>query len=292
LTSVGEDDIFLARFDAGGAHVWSQGFGDANDHSPVQNVATDGAGNIYLSGEFSGTVDFGGGSLTSAGQGDVFAAKFSPGGEHQWSERFGDASSQGAAAMAVTPSGELFIAGWNLGTLNLGALPTLTNGGYLARFSSEGEPVSSAGYGTAVTVRTVVVDSWGNLLMAGDKSATADFGGGPLAQVGSVDVFLVKLGQTATAVPDYPSRDALDLRVHPNPFNPTTRITYTLPEAGPVRLRVLDAAGRLVERLVDDDHHDAGSYTLHYRASGASGVYFVCIDAGGNRRVRKAVLLK
>ena len=41
------------------------------------------------------------------------------------------------------------------------------------------------------------------------------------------------------------------LRVHPNPFNPSTQIEYTLEQAGTVRLEVFDQKGRLIESLVN-----------------------------------------
>jgi hypothetical protein len=87
---------------------------------------------------------------------------------------------------------------------------------------------------------------------------------------------------------------------HPNPFNPTTTIPYDLPaEASPVRvrLRVLDTAGRLVRTLVDEDQ-TGGSRAVVWDGRDArggavsSGVYFCILDAGGERRTRKVVLLK
>jgi hypothetical protein len=52
-----------------------------------------------------------------------------------------------------------------------------------------------------------------------------------------------------SSVPDAPT---FFLSSHPNPFNPSTTIRFELPEAGPVRLSVIDVAGRLVRALVDD----------------------------------------
>jgi hypothetical protein len=87
ISSLGSNDIFVGKLDSNGAHIWSQGFGD--DHSvPIPNisrqfaedVAVDRAGSIVLSGYFYGTVDFGGGTLTSGtsrwDNTDMFIAKF------------------------------------------------------------------------------------------------------------------------------------------------------------------------------------------------------------------------
>jgi hypothetical protein len=56
-------------------HLWSQRFGDASDQL-ARGVAVNGSGNIVVTGAFTGTVDFGGGTLESAGYFDIFVAKF------------------------------------------------------------------------------------------------------------------------------------------------------------------------------------------------------------------------
>ncbi|MFH1598604.1 MAG: C25 family cysteine peptidase [Patescibacteria group bacterium] len=84
---------------------------------------------------------------------------------------------------------------------------------------------------------------------------------------------------------------------HPNPFNPTTTIAYSLSQAGPVQLYVYDVAGRLVCNLVDEEQ-EAGQQAAvwqgrdnHGRAV-ASGVYFYRLETGQQCSSRKMVLLK
>ena len=78
LASAGGSDVFLAKFKSLGTPVWSKRFGDAQSQTGV-GVAADASSNILMAGDFSGSLDFGGGlSLTSAGGSDVFVAKFSP----------------------------------------------------------------------------------------------------------------------------------------------------------------------------------------------------------------------
>jgi hypothetical protein len=57
------------------AHLWSQRFGGTGDDSG-RVVAVDGTGNVLVTGTFTGTVNFGGGDLTSAGGYDIFVAKY------------------------------------------------------------------------------------------------------------------------------------------------------------------------------------------------------------------------
>ena len=75
LSSAGNSDVFLAKYDAAGAHLWSQRFGDTGV-DVGRAIAVDGAGNVLVTGILRGTVDFGGGPLTSAGLSDIFVAKF------------------------------------------------------------------------------------------------------------------------------------------------------------------------------------------------------------------------
>ncbi|MFT3775407.1 MAG: hypothetical protein QM820_59430 [Minicystis sp.] len=75
LTSAGHADIFVTKLDPQGNHVYSRAFGDTTSEQGGA-VAADAAGNAYVTGTFRGTIDFGGGPLTSPdGDGDVFVTK-------------------------------------------------------------------------------------------------------------------------------------------------------------------------------------------------------------------------
>lgn len=79
---------------------------------------------------------------------------------------------------------------------------------------------------------------------------------------------------------------------HPNPFNPSTRIGFTLPETGPVLLTVHDLAGRRVATLVDGPLA-AGSHQVTLDGTRlAAGVYLYTLQAGPLQASRKLVLLK
>ena len=83
----------------------------------------------------------------------------------------------------------------------------------------------------------------------------------------------------------------------PNPFNPETQISYSLPEAAKVRLTVYNVLGRKVKKIVDE-YQTAGSKTVHWDGkdeSGsevASGIYFYRLDAGRYIETKKMVLMK
>ena len=78
----------------------------------------------------------------------------------------------------------------------------------------------------------------------------------------------------------------------PNPFNPTTTISFTVPAKMPVQLTVHDVTGRVVATLLDGVR-DAGMHSLTWDATGvASGVYFTKLRAGKTEVSQKMVLLK
>ena len=79
---------------------------------------------------------------------------------------------------------------------------------------------------------------------------------------------------------------------YPNPFNPSTKISYALPEEIYTKLVVYDALGRQVATLVDGVQ-TAGEHQATFNAAGlSSGVYFYRIEAGRNISFNKMLLTK
>ena len=79
---------------------------------------------------------------------------------------------------------------------------------------------------------------------------------------------------------------------YPNPFNPATTISYAIPKAGNVELRVYDVLGRQVAVIVNE-FRQAGSYSVNFNASElASGVYVYTIRSGDFTDTKKMVLIK
>jgi hypothetical protein len=73
----GSADIFLAKFNNAGTYLWQKRFGDLyDDHG--NGVASDLNGNVILAGDYSLSIDFGGGPLPSPGSSDACLAKFGP----------------------------------------------------------------------------------------------------------------------------------------------------------------------------------------------------------------------
>ncbi len=79
---------------------------------------------------------------------------------------------------------------------------------------------------------------------------------------------------------------------YPNPFNPSTEISFSVPAGMHVRLAVYNLLGQEVATLVNE-YKNAGTYTVPFSAQNmASGVYFYSIKAGNYSDVKKMVLMK
>jgi hypothetical protein len=198
LVSAGFVDIFVAKFNSAGVHQWSQRFGSA-DGDVGYGIAADALGNVFVTGYFSGTVDFGGGGLVSAGGFDIFVAKYNSAGAHQWSKRFG---SGGAAdeglGVAVDGSGNVLVTGLFSGTADFGGGGLVSVGGsddiFVAKYNAGGVHQWSQRFGSTGPDEGlgVAVDASGNVVVTGLFSSIVNFGGGPLGSAGSFDMFVAK----------------------------------------------------------------------------------------------------
>jgi hypothetical protein len=203
LTSAGASDVFVAKVDPDGHHIWSKRFGDEEPHQAAGSVAVDASGDVILTGLFKGAVDFGGGWLTSAGSYDVFVAKFDPQGNHIWSKRFGDANEQWGGDVAVDGAGNLVVAGTFHGVVDFGGGPLTSEGfGYeglqdifMVKFDPAGNHLWSKRFGDpdAQYGGYVAVDAFGSIYSSGGFWSVVDFGGGPLYSTdGGEDMYFVK----------------------------------------------------------------------------------------------------
>jgi hypothetical protein len=97
-----------------------------------------------------------------------------------------------------------------------------------------------------------------------------------------------------TSVSMWPSTipNTFSLRAYPNPFNPSTTITYQLPSSAAVSLKVFSLLGQEVATLVNEQQ-TAGTYSVQFNGSNlSSGVYIYKLEARSFVASRKLVLMK
>jgi fibronectin type 3 domain-containing protein len=198
FSSSGLRDVFVAKYSATGTHLWSKKFGGSGDDVGY-GVAVNSTGDIFLSGKFQGTVNFGGSNLGSAGGDDIFLTKLSGStGAHVWSKGMGSSSSDASIGVDVDGSGNVVMTGYFTGSVNLGGA-LLSGSGidvFVAKYSSTGTHIWSKRFGGFDTQipNGVAVGPGGEAVVTGYFASSIDFGTGVLTSLGSYDAFLTNVG--------------------------------------------------------------------------------------------------
>jgi hypothetical protein len=186
LTSAGGYDLVLAKYSPLGVHLWSKRFGGTGNEE-VSSIALDPSGNIFLGGSFYGTANFGGATLTSAGDADAFLAKYSPQGDPIWSQRFGANFPDVINSIASDSQGNIIVTGFLQGILAIGGT-TITSFGtgidvFLAKFSPNGANLWVKNFYNAGTEygNQVAVDKRNDdIVLIGYFNGYINFGGGQM----------------------------------------------------------------------------------------------------------------
>lgn len=79
---------------------------------------------------------------------------------------------------------------------------------------------------------------------------------------------------------------------YPNPFNPSTILRYSIPEASFTTIKIFDALGNEVSSLVNETK-TAGTYEVEFNATDlSSGIYYYTLQAGSFTQTKKMILIK
>ena len=187
LTSAGMADIFVAKYSPDGKVVWvKRAGGTGNDVG--NGIAIDDNGNIYVTGYFDSTADFGNFIMTTAGSQDIFIVKYLTDGTVAWVNRAGGVDADdGGTSITVDLSENIYLTGYFRGTVADFGKDTLFvinkpsdiyTEIFIAKYHSDGteEWAKSAGgvledYGSGITT-----DPNGNIYVTGYINGLANFG--------------------------------------------------------------------------------------------------------------------
>ncbi len=130
LTNAGSADIFIVKYDAGGNVLWAKSAGGIENDDGF-SVATDGDGNIFVTGFFaSDTITFGTTTLTSAGSGDIFIVKYDADGNVLWAKRAGGTSFDRSISVTSDANGNVLLTGvFKSPTITFGTTTLTSEGG-------------------------------------------------------------------------------------------------------------------------------------------------------------------
>jgi hypothetical protein len=204
LTSSGMADIFIAKYDASGNVLWAKQAG-GSDIDASKNIAVDGSGNSYITGEFMGSATFGSTTLTSTGSYDAFIAKYDPSGNVLWAKQSGGAGLEMGRGIAVDGSGNCYITGYFDGSATFGSTTLTSSGSYdvfIAKYDAAGnfQWAERAGSSGEDFGRNVAVDDSGNSYITGSFKDVASFGSTTLTSIGMEDIFIASYNASGSLV--------------------------------------------------------------------------------------------
>ena len=115
LTNAGSNtDIFIVKYDASGNVIWAKRAGSGTNGDDGKGIAVDVVtGNIFITGYFGGTANFDALSITSAGNNDIFIAKYDANGNAIWVKQAGDAPTidEWGNSISVDASSNCYVTG-------------------------------------------------------------------------------------------------------------------------------------------------------------------------------------
>lgn len=191
-------DAFVAKIGGAGSALWSKRIGNAGTQN-VSAIATDSTSSFIVAGTFDGQIACAVGCVTSAGGQDIYAFKFDDQNNQTWLKVYGDASDQGANAVAVDAMNNVIIAGQiKGGPVNFGGKMAASAGGldaYVLKLDPAGVAQWVNRYGDSLDqdARAVAVDAAGNIAVGGTFQGLINLGALDSVSKGLADIFVVKL---------------------------------------------------------------------------------------------------
>jgi hypothetical protein len=197
---VGAQDMFLVKYDISGNVLWARSIGGSADEKSYA-VATDAAGNVYVSGSYySPVITIGANTYTNAGTvADIFLVKYDINGNVLWSKSEGGPGVEIPFALYVEPSGSMVVAGRFSSLSLVFGNDTLTQAGsmdvFVVKYDASGNVLwaTSAGSGSNDEAYALSEDAAENIYVAGYFNQNCQFGTTILNSSGVADMFLAKM---------------------------------------------------------------------------------------------------
>ncbi len=265
LNSYGQHDILLVKYGPDGTIKWiRQAGGKGGDIG--NGIGIDAAHNVYITGEIEDSAKFGNIKLASAGANDGFVAKYDVSGNIVWAKVFGaPIGSDKGRAMAVSPSGDIYITGNFTYNTSFGSFTLSTSGGndmFVVKMSTNGDFIwaKKAGGNSQDRGYGIAIDASDNVYVTGTFTQSATFKNTTITNSGNHSTFLAKYDSNGSFQWVTAGGDCCDT---------TKANSIALDDSGNIYL-----AGYFM------DHTKFGSY--QFTSQGMSDVYVVKYDPNGN----------
>lgn len=199
LQSRGHSDIFVAKLSNTGEWLWAERAGGTESDESF-GIDLDIEGNVYITGYFRETADFGENELQSAGATDIFIAKLSTDGDWLWVMNIGGIVQQRGTAIKLDEDGNCFIGGYFNRSISFGETELQATGlsdVFIAKLNPDREWVwaqRAGSTGTMITTNTGIgFDDERHIYLTGNFQGTATFGETELHSRGGWDCYVAKL---------------------------------------------------------------------------------------------------
>lgn len=263
------------------AQDFQWGYKDGGNGTDIgQGIAVDAPGNIYVTGNFQGTVDFDPGvavsNLTATGGDDIFISKSDAAGNFIWTKKIGGFGLDHSFEIMVDGSGNVYTVGDFEGTVDFdpgAGTYNLSSAGmqdaFILKLNSSGEFVWAKRMGAVDDdeILSLAISASGNIYSAGYFFGTVDFdpnaGTTELTAAGGYDVFVLKLDTAGNFI----WADGLG------------GADWEFPES----LTIDDAENVYVTgHFAGTTDFDPGAGTYNLTSAGLYDIYISKLDANGN----------
>jgi hypothetical protein len=295
LNSAGFTDIFILKINSTGNLVWVKDIGSSGFESG-ECIAVDAAGNICISGNFAGTVDFdpgtGSSTLTATGSTDNFVVKLDSSGLFSWAKSMGGSGYVLVGGLTVDAGGNVFTTGRFNSTSDFDPGSNIVNLGpvglddiYLSKLDMNGNFSWAFQLGAARTDKgnDITSDQSGNVYLTGVFNDTVDFDpGAGITSLHSAnnDFFYAKYSDNPTNI--YSINNASDfVSIYPNPSSGLMHVSGSIEIE---KIMVVNSEGRII--YFDAPEAFKFSFELKER-----GIYFIQLLTADGQRFTKMVTL-
>lgn len=180
ISSAGLEDIFMVKTDSAGYLKWIKREGGINIDRAL-SIDADAQGNTVVTGYFVGTSNFSGQTIISAGQQDIFIAKYNSAGNLLWIKSAGGTGNDAGNAVSFDKVGNVIVTGEFSGSCSFGSNTLISQGGsidiFTAKYDSNGNQLWAKKGSAKYTDRgtDVSVDTNNNIYVTGMFSDTITF---------------------------------------------------------------------------------------------------------------------
>ncbi|MFP6854435.1 MAG: LamG-like jellyroll fold domain-containing protein, partial [Opitutales bacterium] len=201
-----ERDPWVGKVDSAGNWQWVKSVG-TGAWSGADSMATDAAGNSYVTGSIYGSATFGSTTVGGAGWYDAFLAKIDSSGNWVWAKSVGGSSGDFGRDVILDDDGNLYWVGDFVGSVTIGGTNLSSSGGgnlngggevFVTKLDSSGNFLWALKGGSANENETyegptsIATDKDGNAYVVGSVAGAATFGSTSLTAAGSTDAFVAK----------------------------------------------------------------------------------------------------